>query len=193
MSYKYWVVFFLGIFEVIALSAGEFYPGDIVKVKVWHNADLSGEYEIDKNGNITMPLIGEIKIIGENKDSLTQIVTNRLKEYIKDPYVEILPLHKVTVLGQVYKPGILYLSDNARIADAIASAGGNRENANLHWIYIKNTRLGSRFMNVYNKKELRSGDIVVVSRNVWPTWGEWGVLISIVSIGISMYNTLYNN
>ncbi len=186
---KFFVLCF--IFMSISLFASQVHPGDKIFINVWRNKDITNEYEVSSKGYIYVPLIGKLHVEGLDTDSLTSVIKSVLSKYINDPYVEVEILHKVTVLGQVYRPGVFYVNDNATVADLIAMSGGNRDNANLSWIYLKRAK-GSCFVNIYSKKKLDSGDIVVVYRNIWPSWGEWGILISIISFGISLYNTYSN-
>jgi polysaccharide export outer membrane protein len=92
-------------------------------------------YLIDQNGEIDFPVIGKISIAGSNKLEVEELLKSKLKEYINDPVVHIELLNfKVTILGDVNKPGI-YRVDNERltIIELIGMAGdlnitGKRKN-----------------------------------------------------------------
>lgn len=92
-------------------------------------------YRVDPNGNINFPVLGEIKIAGLNRAQATQLLQDKLKDYIKDPIVDIETVnYRITVLGEVQRPGT-YTATNERITlvEAISMAGdltiyGEREN-----------------------------------------------------------------
>jgi polysaccharide export outer membrane protein len=92
-------------------------------------------YIIDSEGNIDFPVLGKIKLAGLNRAQGTQFIVDKLKDYIKDPIVNIRTVnYKITVLGEVNRPGT-YTATNERITliEALGMAGdltiyGEREN-----------------------------------------------------------------
>jgi len=92
-------------------------------------------YIIDSEGNIDFPVLGKIKLAGLNRAQGTQFIIDKLKDYIKDPIVNIRTVnYKITVLGEVNRPGT-YTATNERITliEALGMAGdltiyGEREN-----------------------------------------------------------------
>jgi polysaccharide export outer membrane protein len=85
-------------------------------------------YLVDPNGNINFPVLGSLKLAGLNRNKATTLVTDLLKEYIKNPMVNIRTVNfKVTVLGEVNRPGS-YTIQNERITilEAIGLAGDMR-------------------------------------------------------------------
>ena len=82
-------------------------------------------YLVDVNGNIEFPVLGSLKVAGLNRNQATTLVKDMLREYIKDPIVNIRTLNfKVTVLGEVRNPGS-YTISNERITllEALGLAG----------------------------------------------------------------------
>ncbi|MCC7202132.1 MAG: polysaccharide export protein [Nitrospirae bacterium] len=103
-------------------------PGDSIEIQVWRHPDLTRAIEVQSNGFIAYPLLGDVKVAGMNLTELQQLITQHLSEYIVNPQVTIqvrLPKsQKVFVLGEVRRPGV-YLLDNSMTAlEAIAQAGG---------------------------------------------------------------------
>ena len=92
-------------------------------------------YIVDPEGYIDFPVLGKIKIAGLNRDQATNLLEEKLKDYIKDPIVNIRTTnYKITVLGEVNRPGT-YTATNERITliEALGMAGdmtihGEREN-----------------------------------------------------------------
>ena len=96
---------------------------------------LNEGYLVDKNGEINFPVLGRIKIGGLTKDEAIEEVSFRLKEYVKDPIVNIRFMNfKVTVIGEVNKPSTFTVpTEKITILEALGLAGdmtayGKREN-----------------------------------------------------------------
>ena len=106
--------------------------GDELTINVWENPGLNTEALIRPDGTITMPLIGDLKAVGETPTSLKQMIAKRLKDFIKLPSggseitVALRGSHsyRVTVAGEVVRPGILSESNYVTVVEAIALAGG---------------------------------------------------------------------
>ena len=92
-------------------------------------------YRVDSEGNINFPVLGKITIAGLNRQQATQMLQEKLSDYIKNPIVDIETVnYRITVLGEVNRPGT-YTAANERITlvEAISLAGdltiyGEREN-----------------------------------------------------------------
>lgn len=92
-------------------------------------------YLVDINGNITFPVLGEIKVVGMTTNELKKHLTSKLESYIKDPIVTIrLENFRITILGEVRSPGSFNVSsERISISEAIGMAGdltiqGKRKN-----------------------------------------------------------------
>lgn len=92
-------------------------------------------YFIDDIGNVSLPIIGNVKIAGLTRDAATLLIQDKLAPYIKDPIVSIRILNfKVTVLGEVKSPGqIQAVNERLSLLEAIGAAGdllitGERKN-----------------------------------------------------------------
>ncbi len=82
-------------------------------------------YLVDKNGNINFPVLGPMKLAGLNKIQATNKITDLLKEYVKNPIVNIRTINfKVTVLGEVNRPGSFTIpNERITILEALGLAG----------------------------------------------------------------------
>ena len=123
-------------------------PGDIVEVRVYREAELSGLYHVDPNGSFTFPLIGTVKANQGGIHELTQEITRRLRtKYIRDPQVTVLLKEsrskKIFVLGMVKKPGSFVFESQMTVVQAIALAGGFQTLASHDLVLIRETDQGS--------------------------------------------------
>jgi len=80
-----------------------------VSVVVWGDKNLSGTYAIGPDGRMSVPLIGDFKAIGVTIPELQSLITQKLKDYINEPIVNVQLLRnnskKYTLLGGVLKSG----------------------------------------------------------------------------------------
>ncbi|MCM8800427.1 MAG: polysaccharide biosynthesis/export family protein [Candidatus Omnitrophica bacterium] len=101
---------------------------DVLYILVWQNPDLTMDVIVRPDGRISFPLIGDIPAKGLTLSQLDEIITERLKEYIRFPEVSIslkkLGGKKVIVLGEVVRPGVYAVSGARTILEAIGLAGG---------------------------------------------------------------------
>lgn len=103
-------------------------PGDVFEVRVYGDKDLSGEYRVEQDGTIDYPLIGKLKVAGYNPAEIGRRVARALRQgYLRNPQVSIFVKtynsKKITVFGQVKKPGIYSYTDHMTIIQAITEAG----------------------------------------------------------------------
>lgn len=108
--------------------------GDKVKVTVFDEPALSGEYEIGDGGTLALPLIGQIQAIGQTPRQLSEIVSADLRNggYVLEPRVsiEVLEYRPFFILGEVNEPGEYPYSGDLTLQQAVAKAGGFTPRAN---------------------------------------------------------------
>ena len=115
-------------------------PGDKIKVVVFGEDKLSGEYQIDTGGAVSLPLAGTIEAVGLTKPELEQALTAKLKsEYLRNPKVtvEVISFRPFYVLGEVSKPGEYQYRSGLNVLSAIAIAGGATYRANNSIVLIQ--------------------------------------------------------
>ncbi|PZR09614.1 MAG: polysaccharide biosynthesis protein [Archangium gephyra] len=102
---------------------------DLLEVRVYQEADLSGVYRVDTDGHIDFPLCGKVKVQGLTPGGAAEAITACLKNgYVRRPQVSALVKEfnskKVFVFGEVTKPGSFPYEDGMTIVHAISQAGG---------------------------------------------------------------------
>src|SRR2546423_10596685 len=76
-------------------------PGDIVKLRIWREPDLSGEFPVDENGIVTFPKIGALDVLKESPESLKETLLAKYDAFLRNPSVEVTLLRRINVLGAV--------------------------------------------------------------------------------------------
>lgn len=104
--------------------------GDVLRITVYGQPDLATEARVGENGNITFPLIGEVRLAGTTPAQGEAEIAQRLSKggFILEPFVTLNVLQyrsqQISVLGRVNRPGKFTLEKISRISDALALAGG---------------------------------------------------------------------
>lgn len=102
-------------------------PGDNIRITVFGHVDLSGEFEIDGVGRLSLPLIQEVMADGMTLRQLEALITSKLKpDFLKNPKVsvDVLNYRPFYIFGEVKKPGSYAYVNGMTIVNAIAIAGG---------------------------------------------------------------------
>jgi len=104
--------------------------GDVLKITVYNNPDLTLETRITENGTISFPLLGEIKLSGMTAPAAESKLAELLENgrFLKKPQINILVVQfqskMISVLGSVYKPGRYPLDRATNLTDLLALVGG---------------------------------------------------------------------
>lgn len=128
---------FAACLSSVAFAEGPEYvlsPGDVVRITVFQNPDLTTEARVSEGGMLTFPLLGSVRLGGQSVSAAEATIATRLSEggFVRKPHVNILPMemrgNQVVVLGQVERPGRYPLETfNQHLADMVAAAGGISE------------------------------------------------------------------
>ena len=155
-------------------------PGDMLSITVWKNETLSRVVPVRPDGKISMPLLHDIQASGLTAMQLRDKIATALGEFMPNPEVTVsvsdVRSLRVSILGEVVKPGVLELRGETTILEAIAMAGGFKDFASPSRItVIRNDDNGktkrirfnyNRAVSSSNSDEenlvLKSGDVVVV-------------------------------
>jgi polysaccharide biosynthesis/export protein len=115
-------------------------PNDRIRLKVYGESDITGEYEINSTGQVSIPLAGHIRAAGLTTRQLEKSITSALsKGIVRDPRVnvEIAQYRPYYILGEVKKSGEYPYRLGLTVMDAIASAGGFTYRANENKVFLR--------------------------------------------------------
>lgn len=184
-------------------------PQDVLSISVWQHPEFNlplqvlstngtqstqaagqAGYLVNYQGNIYFPLVGSVHVAGKTVDNIRLLISQRLKEYVRNPQVIVrvgdFRSKKVYVFGEVQKPGLLPLNDQPMtIADALTLSGnfdpnaadprhiyvirGEFANPRIYWLDAKTPEkllLAERF-------ELLPNDVVYVSSATVARWNRF--------------------
>ena len=135
---------------------------DCFEVRVLGEADLSGLYRIAADGTVDYPFIGRISIVGMRSGEVQELIAAKLADgYLKKPQVSLMVKEwnsrKVSVIGQVQKPGSVTYFTNMTIVDAIAAAGGFTGIASKNSVTLRREAKGSVQSKNYPVADISQG------------------------------------
>lgn len=120
-------------------------PGDKLRVTVFGEEDLSGEFTVSNNGGVALPLVGEVRAGGLTPVVFQTAVQEKLAEtgMVRTPRVsvDVLNYRPFYILGEVNEPGQYPYAIGMTVTKAVATAGGFTYRANDRMVYV--TREGS--------------------------------------------------
>lgn len=113
---------------------------DKVRVIVFNEQQLSGEFFVNDAGRVSLPLIGEVQAAGLTVQDFQTAVENAFRQgYLREPRVsaEVLTYRPFYILGEVNKPGEYPFSNGLNVLNAVATAGGFTYRAQTKRVYIR--------------------------------------------------------
>ena len=149
-----------------ATGPAKLQPGDKITVYVYGEDKLSGEYQLNQSGQISLPLAGTIEAKGLTQSELEQALAKKFRsEYLKQPKVTvtIASLQPYYVMGEVEKPGEFAYKSGLNVLTALAIAGGPTYRASRSTVQIQ--RRGETSMREYPisaSVPILPGDVVKV-------------------------------
>ena len=121
----------------IERSVGVLRPGDALKITVWREKELSGEYLIDARGLVQIPGLGDIVVAGLTPMEVKARLSEQLvRRGIVSPEIAVQPVIRVSVLGEVRTPGLLSVEPGTNLIHLITLAGGPTERANMRSVRV---------------------------------------------------------
>jgi polysaccharide export outer membrane protein len=152
---------------------------DLLGINVWNEPDFKLSIPVRSDGNISLPLIGEVRAAGRTPSQLEGVIASRLEAFMKQPDVTVMVMQmnsrKFNILGRVTRPGSYPLTARTTVLDAIALAGGFQSFAKQKDVYVlrpaasgRETRFHFNYKAVIKGRHLEEninlqpGDTVVV-------------------------------
>lgn len=115
-------------------------PEDVLRVAVWREPELSGDFPVRPDGKISLQLIGELQAAGVTPEQLGKNITEGLSKYMTRPEVSVavrqVNSKKYFISGEIQRPGSYPLLNPTTVLSALVNAGGFRDFANTKKIVI---------------------------------------------------------
>lgn len=120
------------ITDTAGLMVGVMRPGDELNLQVFRDKELTGKYLIDSRGYVQIPGLGVIRVAGLSPAEATDRLRQQLiRRGTANPELAVYPLIRVSVLGEVVKPGLYSVDPGTSIIQLVTLVGGPTPNADL--------------------------------------------------------------
>ena len=136
-------------------------PMDILEIQVWKEPDFSRLALVRPDGNITLPLVGDLHVSGMTTMALKELLTEKLKDFIDTPEVTVILVESHSknfyIIGKITRPGTYPLMKDMTVLQAISVAGGLGEWADADSIRIIRKSSGKEKILHFDYKQVTSG------------------------------------
>jgi polysaccharide export outer membrane protein len=156
-------------------------PGDAIRLEVFPERGalpVEGfegrerlDYDIDSSGRVLLPVAGVVQVEGRPFQDVRDEVERAFAREFRGALVRLIPLLRISVLGEVRTPGLLPVDPTMSVSHVLAAAGGLTDLANQGDIRLirdgRTLSVSSAEQVVEVREALRSGDQIVVGRRSW--------------------------
>ena len=134
---------------------------DVIRVNVWKEPEVSQTVVVRTDGNISLPLINEVKVSGMTPLQIQDLVAEKLKAFLNSPQVTVtvIEIHskRAFITGEVARPGTYSLNAQTTVLQLIAQAGGFTPFAKTDSIVVLRTEDGRQSRLKFKYKEVVQG------------------------------------
>lgn len=149
-----------------ANAVPRFQGGEKIRITVYNEPSLSGDYDIDTNGMVSLPLAGTLRAVGLTQPQFEQELAKKFRsEYLRNPKVTVtvLQYRPIYFVGEVEKQGEYPYKPGLNILTAMAMAGGGTYRANKNYVLVQH--VGEKGMKEYPQSSatlVLPGDLIRV-------------------------------
>jgi len=178
-------------------SAGEvgLRPGDAVRVDIWQEPDLTGEFLVAPEGTVVFPLLGERVVAGKAPAEVERQLASEYREYLENPSVKVTALRRISILGEVRQPSLYMVDATVSLTEALAMAGGLTPIGDPSKItLVRNGTVLAASVDpgqAIGAMPITSGDQIQVGQRGWFARNTNLVLGTLTSIAVATLYVLY--
>lgn len=169
-------------------------PGDVIRLRIWREPDLSGDFQVNESGIAVLPKLGPLKVTDQPSASLKAQLVSSYQVFLSHSSIDVTLLRRVQVLGAVRNPGLYPLDPTMTVGDALAVAGGTSPEGDREKLDL--IRRGEKlpvkisYRTVIGESPIRSGDQLYVPERSWISRNT-GIVASVITAGVSLAIALF--
>jgi protein involved in polysaccharide export with SLBB domain len=145
--------------------------GDLLLVKVQGDSTVSDEYRIEADGSVLLPRVGRVNLANVSASDVPAVVRQSLSRAFLAEQAIVRPLRRVTVVGEVTKPGVYHVELLTSLREAVAGAGALGQFADPGYVVLLRGGTERRLDNWQRSQEANepvvSGDVLSIPRENW--------------------------
>jgi protein involved in polysaccharide export with SLBB domain len=163
--------------------------GDVIRLRIWREPDMSGDYIVDEAGTVVFPRVGEYSVLEDTNASLQGRLLADYQQYLRNPSIDIIVLRRIGIIGSVNDPGLKLVDPTVTISDALALAGGATALGDPNKVRIlRDGREIAIEVGVdmrLSDSPIRSGDQIFVPQRSWMSRNS-GVVATAISASVAL-------
>lgn len=165
-------------------------PGDVLRISIWREPDLSGDFSVDETGSVVLPRIGRMHVAEHAPAALRERLAADYGRFLSHSSIEVTLLRRIQILGAVRDPGLYPMDATMTVEDGLALAGGVATNGDPEHIELRRggepvvLRLDRR--SPVGASEIRSGDQLYVPERGWLSRYQQGLAAAALSVTASV-------
>lgn len=161
----------------------------MIRLKIWREPDLSGDYIVDEAGIVILPLLGPRAVTGFAPEVLKAQLIEDFSHFLTHRSIAVTPMRRINVLGAVANPGLHPVDATMTIADVLALAGGTTIHGQTDKVHLlrDGERIPTRIsqLTLIGELPIRSGDQLYVPERSWISRNA-GVVSAVISATVSI-------
>lgn len=170
-------------------TAATLRPGDVIRLEIWREATLSGDFTVNEDGKTVLPKIGELEATTEPMRELEARIREEYGRYLRNPSINVTFLRRITVMGAVRSPGMYPIDPTVTVADALALAGGALSYGEPNEVRLyRSGRMLTADINQVTRIDalpIRSGDQLYVPERSWFE-RHTGIIATLISSAVTL-------
>ena len=164
-------------------------PGDVIRITIWREPDMTGEFLVQEDGTAVLPRVGPIHVTGYTPSTLKQNLVTEYSKTLNNPSIEIVVLRRILITGEVGGEGVYPVDPTMSLVEALALAGGPSATAKKDTVILvrgeEEREIDLEDPIAVRNVALQSGDQLVVPRT-GAYIRNWQLMLGVVSSTISL-------
>ena len=107
-----------------AAAQNHLQPGDVIRLRIWREENMSGEFTVDADGSVVFPRLGQRSVTGKEPSILKNELIEEYSRLLRTPSVEVTFLRRIAVGGAVQRPAVYHIDPTMTVRDVVLEAGG---------------------------------------------------------------------
>jgi polysaccharide export outer membrane protein len=164
-------------------------PGDVIRLNIWREPDLTGEFLVQEDGNAVLPKVGPVHVTGYTPSELKTHLIEEYSRTLRNPSIEVIVLRRILISGEVANEGVYPVDPTMSLVEALALAGGPTPAAKDDRVILirgeSETEIDLDDPAAVRNLALQSGDqLLVPSASAWAQ--NWKLLVGMISSTVSL-------
>lgn len=165
--------------------------GDSIRMRIWREPDLSGDFAVGEDGRVVLPKLGGINAAGLEASVLRDSIVKTFSQWLRNPSIDVSISRRVTVLGEIEKPGSYVMDPTNTVANLLSVAGGITSKGDKQKVSLVRQgtvlRAGIRPTTTLAQMNASSGDEVVVgAKTGWARYGPMARGVAVSTLGLAI-------